>query len=432
MGCLMPRLPENLVAYGGPLIPAGDAWLGLKPFSPEREERRRDVARKVVIGCAPLPASIACIETVSFCGYIMEWSSLESCVPVVARAIVCLAHVVVISAWVAIIWSSQQRNKRFILYVIFWIWNGLLPILLVCVDIAPSSPVVTRRVLAGLCTTVGQLLCFGQLSLGLTCMPLLGHSLYAISCFWPRETSRHPDDEDQSGEENENEQNGLMVAVLCIVLLVLCVCCLKLLTGCGQRTLSLWRASLRWPISLRGADKVIPAEVQRDLPDATVVGLQGETNLAPHFAVVLVAHTAEANGDTDSDLHSLTSDSSASSMDSDDIPLPRRRAAKEALLALYVLSRSAWGPDGRSLPLHLYTGVAECLGRQHFERHWREERDRMRELTRTLYHAEFEALLAAIERGGDEARDEVASTKSYASSVGSLTRIWKHLFRWFR
>eukprot|EP00928_Gymnodinium_smaydae_P021189 TRINITY_DN18246_c1_g1_i5.p1 TRINITY_DN18246_c1_g1~~TRINITY_DN18246_c1_g1_i5.p1 ORF type:complete len:264 (-),score=13.79 TRINITY_DN18246_c1_g1_i5:219-1010(-) len=263
-------------------------------------------------------------------------------------------------------------------------------------------------------------------------MPLVGNSLYVLNCLWAGKEASHRHDEDQTSVEGAREQDSFLAVVACLGIFVLCVCWLTLNAG-FERRLSLMRASLRWPFSFRRTENVLPVEIQqRSLPAATVVGLQGERHHVNNFVGVLAAHNEEANGNTDSELHSLSSDGSASSMESDDVPLPTRGAAKEALLALYVLSRSAWGPDGRSLPLHLYTGVAECLGRQHFERHWREERDRMRELTRTLYHAEFEALLAAIERGGDEARDEVASTKSYASSVGSLTRIWKHLFRWFR
>eukprot|EP00928_Gymnodinium_smaydae_P021934 TRINITY_DN18597_c0_g1_i3.p1 TRINITY_DN18597_c0_g1~~TRINITY_DN18597_c0_g1_i3.p1 ORF type:complete len:252 (+),score=19.75 TRINITY_DN18597_c0_g1_i3:96-758(+) len=173
-------------------------------------------------------------------------------------------------------------------------------------------------------------------------------------------------------------------------------------------------------------------EIQGSTPVPALVGLQHEHDSTTDFASVGAASRAwETNDHLNVELHSLQSDSSASSLESVDSFLPSRRRAKEALRALFKLSRSARGADGQVIPLHLYSRVAECLGRRHYERYWREERDRMRELTRTLYPVQMEALLQAIERR-DEAQDEATSVCSYASSLGSLTRRWKLLLRWFR
>eukprot|EP00928_Gymnodinium_smaydae_P098415 TRINITY_DN9143_c0_g1_i1.p1 TRINITY_DN9143_c0_g1~~TRINITY_DN9143_c0_g1_i1.p1 ORF type:complete len:217 (-),score=21.26 TRINITY_DN9143_c0_g1_i1:257-907(-) len=204
-------------------------------------------------------------------------------------------------------------------------------------------------------------------------------------------------------------------------------------TCCRRLTSHLGRP-FRWFVA-RTASTSQGEPTQRHAPDAALIGSQrahaGVDTLAA-LRVVLELDDSNDTDDVDIELPSWSSEASASSMGVDDPFVASRRRAKEALLALLVLSRSAWGPDGRSLPLHLYAGVADCLGRRHSQQQWQDEEARMRELMKTLDHDEMVALLDAIARGEDgDVQDETMSAGSYASSQGSLTRLWKGLFRWF-
>eukprot|EP00928_Gymnodinium_smaydae_P098420 TRINITY_DN9143_c0_g2_i1.p1 TRINITY_DN9143_c0_g2~~TRINITY_DN9143_c0_g2_i1.p1 ORF type:complete len:216 (-),score=21.48 TRINITY_DN9143_c0_g2_i1:297-944(-) len=205
------------------------------------------------------------------------------------------------------------------------------------------------------------------------------------------------------------------------------------ITCCRRLTSYLGRSFQRFVF--RNASTSQGEPTQRKTPDAAVIGSQrthANDDILTAIRVVL-GHTDDSSDLDDGDLPSWSSESSAPSIAAEDPFVTSRRRAKEALLALLVLSRSGWGPDGRSLPLHLYAGVAECLGRQHHQRQWLDEEERMRELMRTLGHDEMAALLNAIARGDDgDVQDETMSGSSYASSQGSLTRLWKGLFRWFR
>eukprot|EP00928_Gymnodinium_smaydae_P098418 TRINITY_DN9143_c0_g1_i4.p1 TRINITY_DN9143_c0_g1~~TRINITY_DN9143_c0_g1_i4.p1 ORF type:complete len:216 (-),score=17.38 TRINITY_DN9143_c0_g1_i4:257-904(-) len=203
------------------------------------------------------------------------------------------------------------------------------------------------------------------------------------------------------------------------------VCCRRLKSYLGR--------PFQWFV-FRNASTSEGEPTQSNAPDAALIGSQRTHTDDDILTAIRVAlgQTDDSSDLDDGDLPSWSSESSAPSMAAEDPFVASRRRAKEALLALLVLSRSGWGPDGRSLPLHLYAGVADCLGRRHSQQQWQDEEARMRELMKTLDHDEMVALLDAIARGEDgDVQDETMSAGSYASSQGSLTRLWKGLFRWF-
>eukprot|EP00928_Gymnodinium_smaydae_P047242 TRINITY_DN31519_c0_g1_i1.p1 TRINITY_DN31519_c0_g1~~TRINITY_DN31519_c0_g1_i1.p1 ORF type:complete len:274 (-),score=9.22 TRINITY_DN31519_c0_g1_i1:407-1228(-) len=122
----------------------------------------------------------------------------------------------------------------------------------------------------------------------------------------------------------------------------------------------------------------------------------------------IVAGHSSMSSSVGSDAALLSSGSSSDFM-------PSRLEVKDALIGLYVLSRCGWGANGSELPAHVYTRIAACLGRRHF--------DPRPQRTITLGHEELSRLMQQIlERDTD-------SVTSYSSSVGSVTRMWKGLFR---
>eukprot|EP00928_Gymnodinium_smaydae_P010001 TRINITY_DN13754_c0_g2_i1.p1 TRINITY_DN13754_c0_g2~~TRINITY_DN13754_c0_g2_i1.p1 ORF type:complete len:393 (-),score=22.81 TRINITY_DN13754_c0_g2_i1:197-1375(-) len=363
---------------GGPLIPRRGAWLGLKPFPADHEHNREEFARKAFLAQAPVAGVFVYIHMVSRLANDSNSNSLEG----VERWLFLMGNVSMslteIAAFVLILMISLRLipADRDALYIIYFLLFGLYQVLEALVLPPNSSSKITRMILLFPCVMALQVVMFEKkISLGLTGLPLFGQSLYAIRCWWRQADLLQWNDSFQGQE---------------IVLMVL-VFVLSSILWLVSRGVSLGRAGLGLPIGQH-----------YNLPGPTIIGPDAQAS-------------ADSNSFVQSEGQGAT--------------LPTRRDAKEALLALYVLSRSAWGPNGQSLPPHLYTRVAYCLGRQHYTRFWREELSRMKEMRTPWSHGRLEALVEALRRG--EAPNDGLSEVSCASSAGSLTRMWNKLHRMF-
>eukprot|EP00928_Gymnodinium_smaydae_P093800 TRINITY_DN7810_c0_g1_i1.p1 TRINITY_DN7810_c0_g1~~TRINITY_DN7810_c0_g1_i1.p1 ORF type:complete len:422 (+),score=52.68 TRINITY_DN7810_c0_g1_i1:111-1376(+) len=420
----MPCLPENVVVRGGPCLPSVGGWLGLKRFSAEREERHRKMRRKIAIVLVPAFT----YATVSIAKRLFTADASVECWQLFAAlALMWIENATLMVTCVACAMSLLRHYERLAWYVCIAISMGAVPIVMNAVDAAPSPAVAGRRGLQFFVNLCLQLLLFKQVSSGILILPLPGDLLYAIRCLQSYEGAPALDG-------HSSVQNGVDEFSCFVIITVSVSCFLVFITHC------LWTSPLaaccRSLLPFHILDGIDCLGIRSSSTNANVaaeVGFQRDRVGDNDFADGRSVPNEGANTDVDIENQSISSGSSASSMESGDSFLPSRQSAKEALLALYVLSRSSWGPNGQALPLPLYTHVAECLGRRHYERFWEQEVEAMR--VRTRSHEELKALVEAMTCEGampDEDSDMSVSERSYVSSVGSLTGRWEKLMRWFR
>eukprot|EP00928_Gymnodinium_smaydae_P039679 TRINITY_DN27051_c0_g1_i1.p1 TRINITY_DN27051_c0_g1~~TRINITY_DN27051_c0_g1_i1.p1 ORF type:complete len:390 (+),score=29.19 TRINITY_DN27051_c0_g1_i1:80-1249(+) len=383
----------NVIVYGGPLIPARGAWLGLKCLPDDMEEQRRDRCRFVFICDAlafPLVVGVfgdGITHDVLSAVRSAQWPTMIACTCYGAM------YLFTFLAFALCATGKWQRQERFLLYVTCFLVGAVQPFILSMTDPVSCREVWARRCVAHIIFAASQFIVFQQVSIGVLALPFIGHIFYAARCLLVATAS--------------SQANGLYLAMQHFFVQVYAI--VAIVAG------SAWLLHIIF-IKPHHGRRTQFAHLGVDF-GSSVFGLQRWRDL-------------ESPWDEDiTDVESDYTNSSSSTPREEHharSSLPSRQSAKEALIALYVLSRSAWGPDGQALPLSVHKRMAECLGRHHLEKCWRERRQRME----TFGHEEWSALLDAIFEG-DGNQSERESLHSYCSSVGSLTAIWHNLFSWF-
>eukprot|EP00928_Gymnodinium_smaydae_P089018 TRINITY_DN7302_c0_g1_i3.p1 TRINITY_DN7302_c0_g1~~TRINITY_DN7302_c0_g1_i3.p1 ORF type:complete len:427 (+),score=32.95 TRINITY_DN7302_c0_g1_i3:40-1320(+) len=420
---------RGFVVSGGPWIVRDGRWLGLGPLVAEQEERRWVHAKKFHLFCLPVFPAYAIHSKFLVDEFLTTGDDQEWCVASLFIAtnvfliLSCLSNAL---GWI----QTDMRKERHWTYAFIFLTYGVLPTLTSVRD-AISFEVCKRRVMFTLIALLSQLITCHQISLGVASLPFLGHAICAYRWYSAQKSGGPSHDVDARLDFFLG--TALPYAVIVAIVLF-----------CVEKIRRTW--------CLRHGVPVKPTR-QRDGLAANVLGLvpaHDSDAWSVHFEDNSSTSSQDAHVEPDIDTQSqyTTPSSTISSFDLDPPrTFPTRQQAKQALLALYVLSRSAWGPCGsEQLPLTIYKRVAVCLGRHHYEYYWRRELEVAAAPRRaeTMYHEELAALLDAIfaENPNDaqalldaifaENANDAQSVSSYCSSVGSVTQIWKNLLRWFR